>query len=60
MKLIDEVGILVISAIRDITKQKKEESKFMGLLESAPTPWLLLAAMKNTDDKCTDRKAIWL
>ena len=36
MKLIDEVGILVISAIRDITKQKKEESKFMGLLESAP------------------------
>lgn len=36
MKLADEEGIIVISAIRDITRQKKAEAKFMGLLESAP------------------------
>jgi protein-histidine pros-kinase len=31
-----EVGTLTISAIRDITKRKKAEEKFRGLLESAP------------------------
>jgi PAS domain S-box-containing protein len=36
MKLDGEEGILVISAIRDISLQKKAETKFMGLLESAP------------------------
>jgi len=36
MKLVGEEGILVMSAIRDITTQKKSESKFVGLLESAP------------------------
>lgn len=36
MKLADEEGILVISAIRDITSRKKAEAKFIGVVESAP------------------------
>lgn len=36
LKVIDEEGIMVISAIRDITIQKKSELKFMVLWESAP------------------------
>jgi PAS domain S-box-containing protein len=31
-----EEGVLVMSAIRDITERKKAEQKFRGLLESAP------------------------
>ena len=36
MKLADEEGIVVISAIRDITSRKKAEAKFIGVVESAP------------------------
>ena len=34
--LITEDGVLVSSAIRDITERKRAEEKFRGLLESAP------------------------
>lgn len=35
-----EEGILVSSAIRDITERKRAEQKFRGLLEAAPDAWL--------------------
>lgn len=35
-------GILVMSAIRDITDRKKAEQKFRGLLESAPDPMVIV------------------
>ena len=44
MKIMEEEEVLVIAAIRDITKQKKEESKFIGLLESAPDAMIITSS----------------
>src|SRR5690606_21561510 len=40
-------GVLVMSAIRDITERKRAEQKFRGLLESAPDAMIIVDRLGN-------------
>ncbi len=42
-----EEGVLVMSAIRDITERKRAEQKFRGLLESAPDAMIIVDRLGN-------------